>query len=101
MPRFLESALGRLPGAGEINAPVTMELNGKVAVRATSADRPDQVTELVLTRSGYTGSQVCVCTNRALLERALRLGLHARSASPASSRRGCAGTRGGCTPCSR
>ena len=72
--RFLESALGRLPGAGEINAPVTIEVNGKVAVRATSADRPDQVTELVLARSGYTGSQVCVCTNRVLLERALRLG---------------------------
>jgi hypothetical protein len=72
--RFLESALGRLPGAGDFNAPVTIEVNGKVAVRATSAEQPDQVTELVLSRSGYTGSQVCVCTDRVLLERALRLG---------------------------
>ena len=51
-----------------------MDLNGKVAVRATASDQPDQVTELVLSRSGYTGSPVCICTNRALLERALRLG---------------------------
>jgi hypothetical protein len=71
---FLESALGRLPGAGEINAPVTIEVNGEVAVRATSADQPNQVTELVLARSAYTGSPVCLCTNRVLLERSLRLG---------------------------
>ena len=71
---FLESALGRLPGDGEINAPVTLDLNGEVAVRATSADQPKCVTELVLGRSSYTGSPVSICTNRSLLERALRLG---------------------------
>ena len=71
---FLEKALGRLPGVGEINAPVTLDLNGEVAVRATSADQPKCVTELVLGRSSYTGSPVSICTNRALLERALRLG---------------------------
>jgi hypothetical protein len=71
---FLESALGRLPGAGDLNAPVTIDVNGHVAVRATAADRPDQVTELVLGRSAYTGSPTCVCTDRTLPERALRLG---------------------------
>jgi hypothetical protein len=71
---FLEGALGRLPGAGENNAPVTIAVDGEVAVRATASDQPDRVTELVLRRSGYTGSPICVCTNRVLLERALRLG---------------------------
>ena len=71
---FLETALGRLPGSDDINAPVTIDLNGHVAVRATSADQPGRVTELVLQRSGYTGDPMSVCTNRALLERALRLG---------------------------
>jgi hypothetical protein len=71
---FLELALGRLPGAGDSNAPVTIDVNGRVAVRATSADRPDQMTELVLNRSSHAGPPLCICTNRMLLERALRLG---------------------------
>jgi hypothetical protein len=72
--RFLESALGRLPGGGEVNSPVTVDLNGAVTVRASAPDQPDQLTEIVLNRSSYTGSPLCVCTNRALLGRALRLG---------------------------
>lgn len=71
---FLESALGRLPGSDDSNAPVTIDLNGRIAVRATSAEQPGRVTELVLDRSSYTGSPLCICTNRVLLERALRLG---------------------------
>ena len=43
-------------------------------MRAAASDQPNQVTELVLNRSAYSGSPVCLCTNRALLERALRLG---------------------------
>ena len=72
--RFLESALGRLPGGQEYNSPIIVDLNGEVAVRAAASDQPNQVTELVLNRSAYSGSPVCLCTNRALLERALRLG---------------------------
>jgi hypothetical protein len=72
--RFLESALGRLPGGEDSNSPVTVELNGAIAVRASALDQPKQVTELVLSRSSYTGSPLCICTNRALVERALRLG---------------------------
>ncbi len=72
--RFLESAMGRLPGGQESNSPIIVDLNGEVAVRATSSDQPNQVTEVVLNRSSYMGSPVCLCTNRALLERALRLG---------------------------
>jgi hypothetical protein len=72
--RFLESALGRLPGGQENNSPIIVDLNGEVAVRAAASDQPNQVTELVLNRSAYSGSPVCLCTDRALLERALRLG---------------------------
>jgi hypothetical protein len=72
--RFLASALERLPGADDLHAPVTIDVNGKVAVRAQAPDRPQQVTELVLGRSSSTGSPICLCTDRVLLERALRLG---------------------------
>jgi hypothetical protein len=72
--RFIASALGRLPGGEEVNSPVTLDLNGEVAVRAAAADQPKQVTELVLNRSSYAGPPLCISANRALLERALRLG---------------------------
>jgi hypothetical protein len=72
--RFLASALDRLPGDGELHGPVTVELNGEVAVRATAPDKPKEVTELVLSRSNYAGTPISICTNRAFLERALRLG---------------------------
>ena len=72
--RFLETALARLPGGDELNSPVTLELNGRIAVRANAPEQPRQVTELVLSRSSYTGSPVCIATNRTFLDRALRLG---------------------------
>ena len=72
--RFLESSLARLPGGEELNSPVTVDLNGRIAVRANAPDQPRQVTELVLSRSSYTGLPVCIATNRAFLDRALRLG---------------------------
>jgi hypothetical protein len=71
---FLEAALQRLPGADDLHGPVTIDVNGEVAVRAQAPDRPQQVTELVLGRSSYTGSPIRLCTDRVLLERALRLG---------------------------
>ncbi len=98
--RFLESALGRLPGGQEYNSPIIVDLNGEVAVRAAAADEPNQVTELVLNRSAYSGSPVCLCTNRALLERE-RAWATRSSASRASSRRSSAGTSRGSTPSSR
>jgi hypothetical protein len=74
--RFLLPALDRLPGRDELNAPATLDLNGCVAVRARGEDQP-QVTELVLTRSGYDGPQVRLNTNRVFFSRALRLGFTA------------------------
>jgi hypothetical protein len=70
---FLEQALDRLPGAEEHNAPVTMDLNGRVAVRA-QAEGQDRPTELILCRSGFTGAPVRLHTDRAFLARAIRLG---------------------------
>jgi hypothetical protein len=71
---FLLAALDRLPGADEANAPVTVDLNGRVAVRARGPGGP--ITELVLARSGYAGPPTLVQVNRAFLGRALRLGFN-------------------------
>jgi hypothetical protein len=71
--RFLGDALGRLPGSEELNAPATLELNGKIAIRARDSGQAP-VTELVLTRSHYAGTPVRLNTNREFLNRALRLG---------------------------
>jgi hypothetical protein len=71
--RFLAPALDRLPGGDGVNAPVTLDLNGRVAVRARG-EGGGPATELVLARSGYSGDPARVSTNRAFLGRALRLG---------------------------
>ena len=52
--QFLQSALERLPGDEELNSPVTIDMNGKIAIRARG-EEGSQVTELVLNRSRYTG----------------------------------------------
>ena len=62
-PRSWLDALGRLPGADELQRPATLDLNGRIAVRARAADQ-DAVTELVLARSRYTGTPVRLQTNR-------------------------------------
>jgi hypothetical protein len=72
--RFLDSALDRLPGSDDDNRPVTVDLNGRVAIRAAASDQPQQVTELVLSRSHCTGPPLSVAINRTFLDRALRLG---------------------------
>ena len=91
--RFLESSLARLPGGEELNSPVTLDLNGKIAVRANAPDQPQQVTELVLNRSNYTGSPVCVGHQPVVPGPGACGWASPRSASPASNRRSSAGTR--------
>jgi hypothetical protein len=71
--RFLEAALDRLPGSEELNSPATLELNGKVAIRAV-APVTSQITELVLNGSSYSGPAITINTNRRFLSRALQLG---------------------------
>jgi hypothetical protein len=67
---FLADALGRLDG----DSPVTLDLNGAVSVRSLSAGG-GPATELVLTRSSYTGTPTRLATDRGHLARAARLGL--------------------------
>jgi hypothetical protein len=71
--RFLEAALERLPGSDELNSPATLDLNGKVTIRAL-APVTSQVTELVLNGSRYSGPAIRINTNRRFLSRALQLG---------------------------
>jgi hypothetical protein len=70
---FLGPALERLPGAGELYRPVTLECNGQVAIRARGEDQT-QSTELVLSHSQYAGSPIRLNTDRRFLARALCLG---------------------------
>jgi hypothetical protein len=71
--RFLEAALERLPGSEEVHSPATLDLNGKVVIRALAAVT-SQITELVLTGSSYSGPAIRINTNRRFLSRALQLG---------------------------
>ena len=73
--RFLETALERLPGNDELNSPATIEMNGKVAIRAQDAEQ-SHITELVLNRSSYTGPAIRINSNREFLGRAIRFGFN-------------------------
>jgi hypothetical protein len=71
---FLAETLPRLPCDDDYNRPVTLDLNGQVAVRAKPSDstRP---TEVVLSGSSFSGEPIRVNMNRDYLTRAMRLGL--------------------------
>lgn len=84
--RFLADSLPQLPCDDPQHEPVTLDLNGRVLVRARgSADGP--VTELVLSNSSKSGDDMRLATNRKFLSTALRMGfeqLHlVDAASPA------------------
>jgi hypothetical protein len=70
---FLVKALPRLPGNDDLHSSVTLELNGRLAVRAKAEDQP-QPTELVLSDSECTGEAICTSINRKYLARAIALG---------------------------
>jgi hypothetical protein len=69
---FLDKALERLPGASDEHAPITLDLDGKVIIRA-KAEGQEQVVELVLGRSEVTGKSMRMAINRHFLSRALHL----------------------------
>lgn len=73
--RFLNDTLPRLPYNDEYNLPVTLDLNGHVAIRAKPADDKAQPTEVVLTNSSCSGEPVRININRTYLSRALKLGI--------------------------
>jgi hypothetical protein len=66
--------LPRLPGEKDNDAPVTVDLNGQVAVRASGTEQ-SKPTELLLEQSKVAGSPVRFAVNRRFLLRALQLGL--------------------------
>ena len=63
----------KLPGDDAYNLPVTMDLNGQVAIRGKAGDQ-DMPTELILTGSAVSGEPVRINTNRWFLGRAIALG---------------------------
>ena len=70
---FLQSALDRLPGHEEPNSPATLDMNGKVVIRARGSDH-SQITELILDHSSYSGPTIRINTNRNFLKRAIEFG---------------------------
>jgi len=72
--RFLADTLPRLPSSDEQNSPVTLDVNGHIAIRARAPDQ-GKPTEVVLTNSTCSGDSVCISMNRTYLKRAMRLGL--------------------------
>ena len=70
---FLSERIERLPADDTPERPVTVDLNGSVAIRARQDDT-SPLTELVLSRSRRIGPELRVQTNREFLARALDLG---------------------------
>jgi hypothetical protein len=68
------TTLPRLPGRGDDDRPLTVDLNGRVCVRARAAGQ-SRTTEVVLARSECIGEPAKLCLNREYLGRAMRLGL--------------------------
>jgi len=70
---FLKKAIKRLPDADEYNKPITVDLNGSVAIRAQAGDQAAP-TEVALTSSTGSGETLRFNTNRDYLARAINLG---------------------------
>ncbi len=81
---FMTQALPRLPGKGGDHEPVTLDLNGRVAIRA-KGEGQEYATELVLSRSTVSGPSVHVVCNRLFLGRAVLLGFHEFHVAKASA----------------
>ena len=72
--RFLAETLPQLPCDEETNYPVTIDLNGSIAIRAKAADQA-KPTEVVLTNSRWSGEPIRISINRTYLQRAMKLGI--------------------------
>jgi hypothetical protein len=69
---FLVAAIRRLPTDDNHNRPVTVDMNGSIAIR--SRDESGQVSELRLAESSIDGDAISVNLNRDYLARAMSLG---------------------------
>lgn len=70
---FLTRSLEKLPGQKDDHAPVTVDLDGQVAVRAKEEGQTEP-TELILSGSEVTGKAVRFHVDRRFLARAISLG---------------------------
>ena len=71
---FLLDSIKDLPSEREPNSPVTLDLNGSIALLARD-EQTQATTQIVFSNSKRTGTQAHFNTNREFLVRALRLGL--------------------------
>src|SRR5439155_6388667 len=69
----LARVLPRLPGKGEEDEPITLDLDGQAVIRAKAQDQKEP-TELILSRSTVSGPAVRFRSNRQYLARAVGLG---------------------------
>jgi hypothetical protein len=81
---FLTAALPKLPGAGDDNSPITLDLARQPAVRARG-EQSEHVTELPLSRSTASGPPMRLCVDRRLLHRSIALGFRELEAVSADS----------------
>jgi hypothetical protein len=71
--RFLAENLPHMPGDGLVHSPVTLDLNGTVAVRARGQEA-ENVMEMVLTGATCHGESIRMMIDRRYLARAAKLG---------------------------
>ena len=71
---FLVESLPRLPCDDDNYRPITLDLNGRVVVRAKPLDS-ERPTEVLLNGSSFTGEPIRINSNRDYLRRAMQLGL--------------------------
>jgi hypothetical protein len=69
----ISQSLSRLPGNDDAYRPVTLDMNGQIAIRARGEEQ-SQPTELQLCNSQSTGEPLRISTDRGYLDHALRLG---------------------------
>jgi len=80
--RFLSKSVPRLPVDDELNEPVTVDLNGCLAIRAKANGQPHP-TEIVLANSQVDGDPMRFNCNRRYLVQAVKLGFrHAHLYGP-------------------
>jgi len=70
---YLLDTLPRLPGKNEESQPLTVNLNGSIAIQARE-NRNQPPAEVVLSRSSRSGEPICFKTDRRYLKQALDLG---------------------------
>jgi hypothetical protein len=72
---FLNDCLPQLPGEDDADQPVTLDLNGHVAIVGRSRSNQRVAAAAILDRSVHLGPEMQTTVNRHYLRRALQLGV--------------------------